>query len=450
MSFGRRKFWHLKGEKGNELYSLHPVESLRDKLIFRVEEAPYRKGENSRRYFLLFDNVYEYLIYFKENQRFASRMTLHELCSANLPRKLCFDIDVEIIPGQTFCPICFQQQMLDALQAMLPGFEKENLSVFSSHSPGAQSYLKLMTKKHKLGTCSKETFPISGDLAGGDLAGGDLAGGDLAGGEEEKISYHVVVQKFSVFNCKEAKRYFETFCEHYKGDLTVFDHGIYEAEHSLRALGWKKLGTDRRKIVDQQINCTPMEDLRKSISLGLVTNTVGCKLLPVLEREIQVYDSVELDSEDVQAALALFSDRDSFEYKEYKDGIIILSRVRSSMCLRCERVHDGNNAFLRITSEGDVLFGCYRGKALHIGNIHLNSPPTPEEAKRSKGKREERSQAKRGVLFTRRAKEKDLSVLPEIAKEERKESPSPTEPSGKRRTVQRGTRPRDIFGNVIS
>lgn len=383
-----QKYWHLKGPIGNELYSVHPAESLRGKLVFRIEESKFDKLYN---YYLLFDNVNEYIFYFRNKKKIKANITAHELCPANLPRKFAFDVDIE---GKTeFNPKIFFAEFEKAIQKVIPGVVSENITVYSSHNEDGELYLKqFLPREHKghkqakreAGREAEVEEPEAEEHKGPKRADREEPEPEIEG-DLIKISYHIVIQGYHIANAKESRLYFEKFLEAFEGDSSVFDAGLYSPEHSLRAYGWKKMGTDRTKVLDEDYNQSSFENLNEAITKSLLSYVFYTERLPILAVEVVEYQHNEIQDVDVQKAIDMLPNKEAFEFQKIQDGgLVILRRLCSSFCQVCERNHDSNNAFLRITAEGAVLFGCYQSSPTCIGYLDVTSQVVEKEEELTK------------------------------------------------------------------
>lgn len=182
----------------------------------------------------------------------------------------------------------------------------------------------------------------------------------------EKYSYHVLVRGIYLENHTEcdflAKRIISQLNpnnELYKS----FDSTIYTSRRNFRLLGSRKINSTRVKKFHENIfnseGFIPPIDL---LRLSFVTNIDGCVKYSC---EIQTFDigNTETtqvsnwDIENVNKVNSFLNDnyRDAFEIIGYKDNLMLLRRKKASHCNICERVHQGENAYV-----------CLQGKKLYF------------------------------------------------------------------------------------
>ena len=153
------------------------------------------------------------------------------------------------------------------------------------------------------------------------------------------------------------------------GDYTMYDAMIqlFRAED---------VCAEQHIYVDQRMN-KPLDDMffdDKQKQRLLVNEhwRKACKLARIdLTEPDNSGSSLVLDREDVQAAFNAFHKfyealyrlpfDNSFRVKSVVGSLINLQRQCPSKCLLSGRVHDHENAYLRVTETGDIYFHCRRG-----------------------------------------------------------------------------------------
>lgn len=213
----------------------------------------------------------------------------------------------------------------------------------------------------------------------------------------EKRSYHVIVDGYAVSNHKEnmilANKILDGFPAHYK---ECIDSSMYSSTQQLRLPYSQKPGSGRPKLFldrwyyGHYVIEYPYPKIAAPDSISLaaiklnmlfqaacVTYTDRCQVIPILEvpssvpglngrpkfwSESGAFDE-SLITKEILSAIYERADPVLFEiYKMDKvlDALILLRRKKSAHCSLCNRVHDHENAFLRLNSTGKVYFYCRR------------------------------------------------------------------------------------------
>jgi hypothetical protein len=227
----------------------------------------------------------------------------------------------------------------------------------------------------------------------------------------KKRSYHVIVDGWCFPEWKECRYFHDEVVHLLPGKWKdIIDHGMYKSLQQLRTVGSHKWQDIRIKVISQELSVTtggtkgwfPPEVSESDSHLflmllgaSLVTNTSDCHLLRSFappEPPKKIYnkddiDNISLDKDGVDQAIELCaqmgkltSDSPGFPYKlekwlEPKDGsaIIMLRRLRPSMCRMCKRVHEHENPYIIVAGrERNVYFDCRRnfnGEKLYLGSL---------------------------------------------------------------------------------
>lgn len=217
----------------------------------------------------------------------------------------------------------------------------------------------------------------------------------------EKRSYHVIIDGYAVANCKEnnilANEVLDGFPSHYK---ECIDSSMYSVKQQLRLLYSQKPGSGRPKIfVDRwqyghhiieypyhnvsapDVNSLEAIKLNILFQAACVTYTERCQIIPILFEtpiinhnltgrpkfwsETGAFDDYDENLLTDEILTAICERIDSILFEIFKmdktlGTLILLRRKRSAHCSLCDRVHDNENAFLRINTAGKVYFYCRR------------------------------------------------------------------------------------------
>lgn len=244
---------------------------------------------------------------------------------------------------------------------------------------------------------------------------------------EEKRSYHVVVEGFTVGDCKQNREFHNRIIKRMPDKWrAIVDHSMYKSLQQFRIVCNTKWKSNRYKTLNESLTLNyllknswipktyPDSIEHKFIILleaSLITQTGGCTMLPNLvdEDETKKTYSVSegsgesifnpLTPDDIKEALSLCYKYANLEFGDPKfpysylrtvergeySALILLKRHRASNCAICKRVHEHENPYLIIAGENrDVYLDCRRNddnKKLHVGSLGLvinpMTSPTP-------------------------------------------------------------------------
>lgn len=242
-----------------------------------------------------------------------------------------------------------------------------------------------------------------------------------------KRSYHVIVDGYCVMNNRENLVLASEVLEGFPSEFKPFiDSSMYSSKQQLRLYGSQKPGSGRPKIfVDQWHYGTSLiqypypevqgldeicrENLRHTtiFQASCVTATSTCKIIyilfdsssgenrngrPKLWAETSAFDDEMTVTDDILKAICERIDQRIFEvyYVDKVVGSLVLLRRRDGKgpkgkvqahCSLCDRPHDSENAFLRLSKVGKVYFYCRRneGNNKYVCNVSELMPVVEDE-----------------------------------------------------------------------
>ena len=157
---------------------------------------------------------------------------------------------------------------------------------------------------------------------------------------------------------KEPPTFYDTLIQLYRREEATTEQNIRQSQ--LR----KKILDDMFYTYDPVKN----EDVPKVIPSKFYRKACKYAMIDLTKYE---HDDRSLESAEVQKAFATFENhvcremkvgkQAIFRFKGCKGCLISLERVASAPCLISGRVHDNENAFLRVGTDGSVYFHCLRG-----------------------------------------------------------------------------------------
>lgn len=350
----QRWYYRLKQKSANDRGALLAHYTEKD-LIKKFLVSYENKGT---RMFSLFENFLDFYNY-QEKQELSKRC-YYELIVGDGPQKPHFDIDVKLSENPDFD----NQRLIDELtSAIIEVFNDLNLPI----------------------NINNITYYSSHGV--------------------DKMSYHVIIDKWYQFNNRESKEFYSLVTAKMSEEYSkLVDPAVYSKLQQFRILGNHKAGSDRIKIIEREWyyyddlieynNEAPEESLqdRFDFARSLVTNIADCQGIPSLisndkSTGVTNLDKHDLSRDDARKAIEMIAERAnisissvSFPYRirSIEGNMVVLNRVRASICPICDRRHDNENPFLTIVGEQrKVYFNCRRDRAkrkLLIGELG----PDPE------------------------------------------------------------------------
>jgi hypothetical protein len=83
---------------------------------------------------------------------------------------------------------------------------------------------------------------------------------------------------------------------------------------------------------------------------------------------------VDVSDEDISRAVGIFQgwNDNIFSIRDQRGSVINLNRCRRGACPISGKVHDSENAYLKLRADGQMVFGCYRGCKNAHGHYYLS------------------------------------------------------------------------------
>jgi hypothetical protein len=366
------------------------------------------------RFFAKFPSYLDFGKFFIQEVQ-ISHQCFYEVIFGDSPQKPYFDIDIEVSQE-----VSIQHEEVAVETSMNPpiGVPRLPVSRVQSHTKLEHINVSTVKKTQKvrltpneadeaIRTLTETILQLIPEIRSG-IRGQILV---FTSHSNKKLSYHIIVDGWCFPEWKE--------CRYFHDDVVkllpskwkdIVDHGMYKSLQQLRTVGSHKWQDMRVKVISQELSVTcggangwipaevPVNDghlFQMLLGASLVTNTSDCHLLPSFappEPPKKTYsrddtDAVPLDKDSVDQAIELCAqmgkltaDSPGFPYKlekwsEPKDGsvIIILRRLRPSMCRTCQRIHEHENPYIIVAGrERNVYFDCRRnfnGEKLYLGSL---------------------------------------------------------------------------------
>ncbi len=320
-----------------------------------------------RRIYAFFDSYIEFYKYFQHFE--DAQKCFYEIVFGELPQKPHFDIDIDVqefterYPGDSVDSIAtfLLEEVINGCQAVfeqlkVPVTLETDLLIYNSHGPNKRSFHVIWNNK-----CHD-------------------------GHKEAKAFYDAVMTQVRNITPKY---------------LEFVDKSVYSPRQQFRLIGSRKVGTSRVKRFHEEFEVggrkyqhvyaeefTDLE-LRKLAVLqeSLVSFTAGCVYIPslVLPKQYSqpnLGDLPDLSEKAVTDCISLvaqkFRERGldaPFAFLGIRGHLILLRRLRRSLCPLCNKIHEHENPFLFIVS-GKIYWDCRRteGNKFFVGYLESSTP----------------------------------------------------------------------------
>lgn len=218
---------------------------------------------------------------------------------------------------------------------------------------------------------------------------------------DDKISYHIVVDGVYVGSCKENKHFYNLLLARINiSHPESIDEKVYKRIQQYRIPfctkieknRFKKLSIEHSKMVGNYELIEPVSERHYLIQMfksSLVTTTEGSRFLYLeLPQHSRIFNSVEgfidVNDEEIEKIKKMyekttgqvFSDFFKIERDTISDEncncFIPIKRLGPSFCNACQRSHESENPFFLIcTEQKNVYFDCRRGKnRIFLGKLN--------------------------------------------------------------------------------
>lgn len=202
----------------------------------------------------------------------------------------------------------------------------------------------------------------------------------------EKISYHVVVDKWLVANNEQNEAFFQLVKLHVNPRFYKYFDKLYKSTQNFRVYNSMKPENMIRKQRDPACKWVPdysdgHTNERLVLGASLVSNASYGTFLPTYAVEEKKKSEVGPIDQDVDVIIKMcekyYTDEGKafpFEFVETVANLIILQKKESWECLKCNRTHDSVSPFISIMGHNkDIYFHCRRqGASIHIGKLYNN------------------------------------------------------------------------------
>ena len=239
-----------------------------------------------------------------------------------------------------------------------------------------------------------------------------------------KRSFHVIINKWYCTNNHHAKELYYHVTSHMPPTNACFlDNMVYSSVQQFRLLGSCKVNQPKRmKIKINQPCDLTYEDLKTSL-ISHIPNTAV--LMPRFESSLpNIVVSNECIPDDiVDAALELMSINEHLDPKHARfdkmvNNYVILRRTRDSYCHKCNIIHDSNNPYLTIFSDGDthwrVYYSCRKWTQWLLGDIYLEDEVPPDSAQKNTTNVEPKKPAKRIINIKQHLEQFKLKIQEDV------------------------------------
>jgi hypothetical protein len=366
-------YYLVPNEDHNSLTESVGASELKSKFIVCQTIPNHKNPKNPIRLFAAFNSISEFVTCMGSMP--SDKWCFFEVILGGQAQKLYFDIDVE-------------KRTLEKFQIIQPQMNDEQV----------QRTMDIFVNGLLTSLVGRIVDTLSIHNCKIDIARQILL---FSSNSTEKRSYHVIIDGYAVSNYKEnmilANEVLDGFPAYYK---ECIDSSMYSSTQQLRLPYSQKPGSGRPKMFLDRWNyghyvieyphpkiTAPDSTSLTAIKLNMlfqaacVTYTERCQVIPILFEtpsiepgsngrpkfwsESGAFDDYDESFMTKEILLAICDRIDSVLFEIYKmdkvlGTLILLRRKKSAHCSLCNRVHDHENAFLRINSAGKVYFYCRR------------------------------------------------------------------------------------------
>lgn len=194
-----------------------------------------------------------------------------------------------------------------------------------------------------------------------------------------KYSYHIVIDHWYHENHHEARAFYNLVIDAMSERYSKYvDNSVYKSLQQFRIIGNTKKGEQRPKtrITEWKYNDSDitweLDSPYREFLRSLLTNTNNCKHLNIELDEKKYESGTEGDPKgsdvvDIDKILPFIPPGltfDTFNKHGYR-----LKRTYPSKCLICKRIHDHENAYIKI-EDGVIIYKCFRDLSIrHVLDI---------------------------------------------------------------------------------
>lgn len=225
---------------------------------------------------------------------------------------------------------------------------------------------------------------------------------------DEKLSYHIVVDKVCVINNIQNRILFEKFMSRLDDRSRFIDASLFKKKQQMRIWTCTKYLKNRFKALTnlsrnekggswKAIGTREKEIFLYTLSSSLISNTRLCEIIPPEPEPIKkkIYSEsnalINVDSDVVENVLEIYRIHhnlkrcplDFFEVcqEENSRAMILCKRNAPSYCEKCQRVHEHENPYFLVYGElYTVLFYCRRSdQPTYLGNLKEEEEEEEEE-----------------------------------------------------------------------
>ena len=387
--FIKQMWYNLLVPKNNEKYSSsvpallskEKVSSLHGKLLTCFTPSRNYCEQNGHRIinadkpfvrlFSLF-NDYDEFIEFLQTRTYENKC-MYEIILGDLPQKPHFDIDIPEgradVDGVALC--------CDVIQCCKTYFQNQGITLYDHN---ILLYTSLPDDEISRVTNSSNDNKFTFDVDVTSVGTGERI-------KNNKQSYHIVIGGYKYANNSQCRAFYDDIVTMVQPQFREWiDDAVYSVKQQFRVLGSHKFGNNKTKIilkVDEFMKNKKLihkkQDTRyydysydKVFGLqlleSLISLTVGCIILPIPismkgnKSDIRIYDDdnhvPDITQDCVRLAETLF-DKKIFKIREVVGNRILLNRKKSAYCKVCEKVHDGEHAYITYYN-GVLYFRCRR------------------------------------------------------------------------------------------
>ena len=334
--------------QGKSLESISGIDFNRIPII-RDEGAINRnKDFNIFKGFATNGDMWSYIESFPVHER-----TFHETILGDLPQRLRFDIDTDLKKKKFI-----DNYMVEPLETYKPNLANHDIIIQYLrdliYNKFIEIYSKVIKKDRPNYTLDKDQLMLVTESHG-----------------EDKYSYHIIITKFMVKNNLECKWFFNEVIKDLRAVhpefVDIFDGGIYKPTQFFRFTECCKASDRTRPKILSEINMNVTKNLDRGVIQhnypgdDFIISTTNYEIVSRICENLPDSNLSEIPNDIEQRCKDILDKMfTSFRFKCTKGNIMEYTRIESSYCTMCRRLHEQENAFAYI-KQGNLYWHCRRG-----------------------------------------------------------------------------------------
>ena len=180
--------------------------------------------------------------------------------------------------------------------------------------------------------------------------------------DSTKVSIHIISLYHTLSNYKEAKLFTKNVLKRLedKGNYSkIIDSGINSSTHNFRILHSNKVGSNRVKRINKELNQYLGTSNNEKLSSYIIYPTPVCRTILLPDRLEKVVNENSYEDIQIPNEVLEYIKTNGFNFRNIEHNCIInCDRIRSSYCNICKRQHDNDNTLIIRINDGRYYEQC--------------------------------------------------------------------------------------------